>query len=126
MPTLVNNRGPNFVAGISTADMSADFVSDAFRSGDWLSTSVQIEWPATGTPVGVFSFEASNNSTNGVDGDFRPVTLTVDNQPDGDADGLIVDFETMPWVYVRAVYDRTSGGAGAVPVITFFGKGKAS
>jgi hypothetical protein len=125
MSTLVNNRGPIFVAGISTADMGSSFTSDAFRSGDWLSTAVQLEWPATGTPIGVFSFEASNDSTNGIDGHFRPVTLSVDNQPASVADGDLVDFTSMPWVFVRAKYVRTSGGAGAVPTITFFGKGKA-
>jgi hypothetical protein len=125
MSTLVNNRGPEFKAGWSAANMSTALTSDAFRCGDWLSTSIQLQWPTTGTPVGVFSYEASNDSTNGVDGRFLPVTITVDKQPSGPADGDLVDFQGMPWKFIRAKYAPTSGGVDAVPEIFFLGKGKA-
>lgn len=126
MSTLVNNRGPEFTPGWSGADMSGTITSDAFRCGDWLSTSVHVEWPATGTPVGAFSFEASNTSTNGIDGTFLPVTLSVDLQPTGGAGGDLDDFQSMPWKYIRAKYVPASGGVGALPTLVFFGKGKAN
>ena len=125
MPTIINNSGQRFVPNWSGADMSTTITSDAYKCGDWTSTSVHVEWPATGAPVGTFSYEASNTSSNGIDGIFRPVSLTVDVQPNGEDGGDLVDFSSMPWTFIRVKYVPSSGGVGALPTVTFFSKGRA-
>lgn len=123
----INNGAQYFVPTWSGGtDMTSTLTSDAFRCSDWTSTSIQVEWPSTGTPVGSFSYQASVNSTTGVDGTFRPVTLTVDVQPTGAAGGDLVDFQSMPWRYLRVIYTPSSGGTGALPTVTFFGKGRVN
>lgn len=102
--------------------MTSALVSDAFKCGLWLTTSAQIEWPVTGTPVGSFAWKGSNNSTDGVNGNWRPITLTADKQPTGAADGDLVDFSSEPWLWIRCEYTPVSGGAGALPTVTFLGK----
>lgn len=124
MSALANNSGPLFQASwTGGTDMTSTLTSSAFRCGDWLSTSVHVEWPSTGSPVGAFSYQASNDSDDGIDGHWRPVSLTVDVQPSGSAGGDLVDFTSMPWRWIQAVYTPSSGGTGALPSIWFFGKG---
>lgn len=124
---FVNNGGSVFVPTWSGGtDMTSTLVSDAWRCGNWNSAAVQVEWPATGTPVGSFSYEGSTTSTSGADGTFRPITLTVDVQPTGAAGGDLVDFTTLPWTFLRVRYTPASGGTGALPVVTYFGKDRSA
>lgn len=64
---------------------------------------------AAGEPVGVWTLEASNSSTNGVDGTWDTVTLTISPQPAGSASKTLVDSSLAPWEWLRISYARTSG-----------------
>lgn len=72
---------------------------------------------AAGEPVGTWSFQGSNNSTNGVDGTWPTITegLTISVNPAGSAGDHLVDLTAQPWKYIRPAYTRTSG-RGAVDI----------
>ena len=90
---------------------------------DKYHNAVHVVWPATGSPVGVFSVETSSDS-----GDTKDA-VTIDNkraptpaQPsDGNAGGTVLEFDTAE-LYARVKYTRTSGGTGATATITLSGK----
>lgn len=80
--------------------------------------AIDFGWTATGTPVGVFSVEVTNNPgaasgfTLGAEG--AAYTVTFGTQPAGTTAGMILDNLTTACDYIALVYTATSGGTGAV------------
>jgi hypothetical protein len=120
MPAVANNEGPRF-KGFDAQSMAATVVGAAFHLWIWASAGAHSEWTG-GT--GTISFEGSNNSTNGIDGNWRPITITITNQPAGVAGGELTDLTGVPWEWVRPVYTRASGTG--VLNLWFTGKGRRS
>lgn len=126
MPAVVNREGPRFRGFVDT-DMGASQVGEAFHAGNWLSVGSHQEWTGLNSPEGEISFEGSNNSTNGTDGNWRPITIEISNQPDGttNAGGELTDLTDVPWEWIRPIYTRAGGGAGAKLNQWFTGKGRS-
>lgn len=71
-----------------------------------------VSW--TGTPTGTVSMQASNDSTDGVNGTWvaKPTTITG-TQPAGGVGSLLVEATDVAEAWLRYAYARTSG-AGAL------------
>jgi len=85
-----------------------------FRVKDGSRMSIQAFW--TGTLTGTISIEASLNSTDGVNGNWTSLTVTLHGaQPAGSAGSLMVDPITVaaPWLRVRWTF---VSGAGNITV----------
>jgi hypothetical protein len=63
---------------------------------------------AAGEPTGVWTVEASNNSTDGIDGNWDAITMTIATQPAGSSGATLLDL-LLPWKYVRFVYTPSAG-----------------
>jgi hypothetical protein len=79
------------------------------RARDW---SLQMSWPATGTPVGTLSYETSNDRINASPIDTSLLLPAPDN-PAGTADEVTINGDDLNALWVRAKYARTSGGTAA-------------
>lgn len=77
--------------------------------------SIQAFW--TGTLTGTFSVEASLNTTDGVNGIWTPITVTLAGgaQPAGAAGSLLIDPLILAAAWIRIRYTAVSG-AGNVTV----------
>lgn len=106
-----------------TFTMAAADLSASTRS-NWVPVprgakrlALDFGWTATGTPVGTFSVEVTNNkdAASGVVLGSQGVgyTVTFGTQPAGSAGGMILDNLTTACDYIALVYTRTSGGTGA-------------
>lgn len=67
-------------------------------------------------PVGTWSFEGSNDSTDGLNGRWRAMSISIGTQPAGVADGCLIDLSKAPWEWARGSYARISG-TGTVDAI---------
>jgi hypothetical protein len=61
--------------------MSVALTSDGFHIASWLYVGAQIEWPATGLPVGAFKFQGSQDSTTGADERWRDIAARSRRNP---------------------------------------------
>ena len=73
--------------------------------------SIGIGWPATGTPIGVLSVEASNSNKAAT---ARETIYTASTNPAGTSDSVVIDNVVTSCAYVLVRYTRTSGGTAAV------------
>lgn len=76
---------------------------------------------AAGEPTGTWTLEASNDSTDGFDGHWDTVTMTISTQPAGTAGSTLLDLNQLPWKFFRLVYTPSAGTGLAYP--TIFGSG---
>lgn len=89
-----------------------------------IKTGARLSWQAiwTGTLTGTFTWEASNNSTDGVNGTWTPMTVTLQGtQPAGAAGSLMVDPMIVGAAWVRPKWTAVSG-AGNISIY-LVGKG---
>lgn len=110
---------------INAQDMGASITGGAVDCRDADLVSLHATWTATGTPVGAFSFEGSNNAdlARGT-GDWEPITLDYPpTNPSGAAGSWLLRIAEYGYRYIRPKYTRTSGGSGAVLNMWFVGKG---
>jgi hypothetical protein len=67
----------------------------------------------TGTPTGTFSFEVSNDSTDGVNGTWAPITADkgTATAPNGAGAGNLwaVQFAPIAFRWIRASFTRSAG-----------------
>lgn len=99
-------------SGFSTAIMpSTSIVSSGSMGGDITSSSINIQSFSkpcvhvvfTGTPVGVFHVDGSNDNSN-----FDELSFNA-QAPAGSADNFIFDLADVSVPYIRIRYVRTSG-----------------
>lgn len=62
-----------------------------------------------GEPTGTWSVEASANSTDGVNGFWDAITMTIAVQPTATAGSTLLYLVTLPWRYFRLKYVPASG-----------------
>lgn len=101
-------------AFINAVSMGASFNSNPVACPHAGIGSIQLRW--TGTPVGNFTIQVSNDLGTQVDGDAAgtPVitnwtTLSGSSQAAGGASGdYLYNFDAIGWLWTRVVYTRTS------------------
>lgn len=114
-----------------TVDMSSSWRSPAFdlnANGGVSSFSIEAAWPSTGTPVGAYTLETSNNpeATTGHPMDITAEAAFVAQQPGGASDTGSFMYRDVPastavaWV----VYTKASGGTGCVGTVRINFKAK--
>ena len=99
-----------------TADMAASFRSAPIYVGPGSKhISLEVSWPATGTPRGAFTLEAANSSADATGAPFPATAATAwtSQQPAGSAGSAFLDNIETAALYVFVVYAATSGGTGA-------------
>lgn len=109
---LAKSGATSFVGKQTGSSTPADGTGQRLRDGTRLS--IQAFW--TGTLTGTISVEASSNTTDGVNGIWTPLTVTIHGaQPAGSAGSLMIDPLSVaaPWIRIR--YTAVSG-AGNVTV----------
>jgi len=113
-------RNPNISIPIP-GDMSTSWQSVPI----WIAKlqkplSLEVSWPATGSPVGVFSLVAMNNPNDASGAPLPAFALSgwTAVQPNGSAGNAFVDNIPTAASYVALVYTASSGGVGAVPTAT--------
>ena len=102
----------NWSAGGSAGDMSQTIYGEWISMDEFRHVSFDFSWTGANSPVGVLSFEISNDATTAYDfpGTFSPAI----GQPSGPAGTQFCDDIFTNAAYIRVKYTRTSGGAGAV------------
>jgi len=99
-----------------TADMAASFRSAPIYVGPGSKhISLEVSWPATGTPRGAFTLEAANSSADATGAAFPATAASAwtGQQPAGSAGSAFLDNIETAALYVFVVYTATSGGTGA-------------
>ncbi len=111
---------PDILVAISAGTVAAGFQYLHHGAVIVLGTD-PVLFTERGEPVGVVSFDVSNDSTNGVDGIWVPYTITLSTQPAATANKFGVSISDLGYVWIRAVYTATTG-TGQLK-ITVVGKG---
>lgn len=101
------SRGTIDIRLISNGDMSANISSAGVNTESVDNVGVELSW--TGTPSGAWKIQASNSSTDGSNGTWTDLSMTIGSQPTGAAGGFLLDLNQFPFKYVRIVYTKTSG-----------------
>jgi len=114
----------NASTGAAVTDMAATMVSQWVRVHTGRPISFQAKWDATGTPVGTFSLQFTNDDVpaygRAVDASLLTATATdypaaafgtTPTQPAGTADNTIL-MVTAIGDYARLKYTAGSGGTG--------------
>ena len=112
----------NASTGAAVTDMAATMVSQWVRVHTGRPISVQAAWDATGTPVGTFSLQFTNDDVASLGKAINQSVLTANatdypsaamattpTQPAGTADNTIIAVEAIG-DYARLKYTVTSGG----------------
>jgi len=77
------------------------------------NVAIDLRWPVTGSPAGVFTVQLSNDGTNVAHTyavtDFSPAM----SNPAGSASSTAGRLVDNPFPWIRVVYTVSSGGAGA-------------
>lgn len=92
---------------------AVSITSDPIAVHNALGYSVQVSWPATGTPVGTFTIQASND----LEGQFRKAdsnlvnwfTLSGTSTASSVGTGAIISVPDVYYRWIRLVYTRSSG-----------------
>lgn len=104
---------PSYFVGQSMAH-AVTVTGSAIQVGPEGRLLAQIQWGATGTPVGTLSLEFSLNGTNWkpIPGASAEFTANGNTQPAGSAGDIVCSWrELRPYKRVRLKYVSTSGGA---------------
>ena len=114
----------NASSGAAVTDMAATMVSQWVRVHTGRPMSVQAEWNATGTPIGTFSLQFTNDDLTSLGTSLDRGVLTANatdypsaafgttpTQPSGTADNTILMVDAIG-EYARLKYTITSGGTG--------------
>ena len=90
--------------------LAASTESDIFDIGHASKLWIQVMWPATGTPVGIFGIRAGAFGGRLVDlGSLSGTNFTsAGTQPSGTAGFIAVEFDPS-WRHFQIYYTRTSG-----------------
>ena len=102
----------NWSAGGSAGDMSQTIYGEWIAMDAFRHIAFDFSWTGANSPVGVLSFEISNDATTAYafPGTFSPAIV----QPSGPAGTQFCDALFTDAAYIRAKYVWTSGGVGAV------------
>jgi hypothetical protein len=101
----------NWSAGGVAGDMGQTITGEWIDMGSFRHVSFDLSWTGTNAPVGVLSFEISNDAVTAFafPGSFAPAIV----QPAGPAGTQFCDSLFTDAAYIRVKYTRTGGGAGA-------------
>ena len=101
-------------------DMSASRRSSGYFLGPEASAiTLDVSWPATGSPVGAFKVEFFSDAAAS-SGTAHPIfsnAAVIAGQPSGGAGSLVVDRMRTGCAYACVSYTATSGGTGATPTV---------
>ncbi len=95
---------------IVSGSLGADYHSPTIPGHQLLNGSIQLIW--TGSPVGNFNVQGSNQVTNQVDGTDVTDWTTLSGSTEaagGIADSFIYNFVPVCWQWIRIIYTYTSG-----------------
>jgi hypothetical protein len=88
--------------------------------------SVEASWPSTGTPVGAFTVEVTNDveATSGTPIAATATASFVAQQPGGESDAGSFFLDNVPTCarFFCVAYTRVSGSAGATATVRVSGK----
>lgn len=101
-------------SGVVNGDMSGTIYSQIIDLSRMTISGLEVTW--SGTPTGTFEVYASNSGIN-----FYPLSFAPNlSQPNGTADGYVVQLELYPFKYVMLKYTAGSGTG----TLTVYGQNK--
>jgi hypothetical protein len=107
------------------ASMGADYTTGGMNTEGLDNVGLQVVY--TGTPTGSWSFEVSNDAAQLPDGTVSGgtwIALTLASappNPSGSGSSFVVDFNQLPYRFLRVKYTRSSGTGS----LTIHAHGKA-
>lgn len=102
---------------IKGRSLTSSFNTDAVNLISIYAYSIQVVWSGSGTPIGIFSLQGSNDSGDigSGQGVSQPVNFTpITNSPQsisGNTGSILYDITECSYRWVRLVYTATSGTA---------------
>lgn len=116
MPKNVINPFPL----LSSQSLAATFSSSPVSIQYMDNICLLIYWAATGTPIGTFTIEVSNdyNPITHVDGHWDALVLSTPLTATGAAAQFTIDMNQLGASYMRVTYTRTSGTGTANATLT--------
>jgi hypothetical protein len=116
----MSGRKNVIIPTVTTIDMSATGNSAPINIQYLDNIGIEFSWPATGTPNGTIAIQCSNSwDPTKNTGTFYTVTPNpAVTNPTGAAGSFITTLSQLPYAWMRVLYTRASGGAGATLTIT--------